>query len=177
MSLLGIAALALEAGPAVIRGVSSLFGGSETADNVASMVEKADALLMPKEQKAKFIEAELSQLPPEQLVELEKIKLELEKEITRRQEIAAEDRQAEHSETQTTVRHSDNAGDPWVRRARPVMAMTSLAAGVVYVIAMSILNAFGKGVGPDMGTTASLLALAGTFMGLRHVEKNKGIAS
>ncbi|ENM4022571.1 hypothetical protein DDN27_003440, partial [Vibrio cholerae] len=72
----GVASLAMEYGPAAIRGISSLFGGSETADKVADAVEKADAMFgATKEQKELAVTRELQNLPPEALIELEKIKV------------------------------------------------------------------------------------------------------
>ncbi|MGF1775884.1 3TM-type holin [Vibrio nomapromontoriensis] len=178
MSLLAIAGLALKAGPALIRGVSSMFGGNETAEKVAKAVETVESMTGSSlEQKKAALESELNTLSPDERIALNQLKVELEKEVTKRAEIAAQDRQAEHHETQSTVRHSDDAKDPWVRRARPIMALTSTYATFVYVIAMSVLNALGKGTGPELGVTATLLGLAVTFMGLRWDEKKRGIAS
>lgn len=177
LPIAAIASLAFKAGPAVIRGISGLFGGSDTATKVADIVEQTDQLLLSPADKQAAIEGELAKFPPEALLELEKLKVEMEKQVTRQQEIAAQDRQAEHHETQTTIRHSDNAKDPFVRRARPFIGVASAVAGFIYIISMAILNAFGKGLGPDLGTAAALLGLAGTFMGLRHVEKKQGTAS
>jgi len=172
-----LAALALKVGPMAIRGISSLFGGSEAADKVADIVEKTDKLLMPNQDKQALIENELEQLPPEVLVELKALEVELKKEDTRQKEIAAQDRQADHHETQTTVRSSDNADDPWVRRARPVIAIASFLASAIYVVGMALANAFGHGEGPDIATAGSLGSLAAVYMGVRYKEKAQGIAS
>ncbi|MGR2836319.1 hypothetical protein ABMX52_22205, partial [Vibrio vulnificus] len=126
MSLLSIAALALQAGPSVIRGISSLFGGNETAENLAKAVEAVDgAVSMNKEQKQFALTRELQKFPPEALVDLERVKVEMEKEITRRQELTLQDKQAEHHETQETIRAGDKAADEYVRQTRPKMARQS----------------------------------------------------
>lgn len=177
MSFSAIAALALKVGPAAIRGISSLFGGSDTAEQVAGIVEQTKNLLIPESDKLRTIESELAKLPPDSIVELERIKVEMERVYNERLQLQLGDRQAEHSETQTTIRHSDNAQDVFVRRARPLIAVSSAFAGFLYVIVMAALQALGKGTGPDMATVAVLLGLAGTFMGLRHAEKKGGIAS
>lgn len=119
--ILGAAKLAMEVGPAAIRGISSMFGGSETADKVAGMVEQVDnALGMTKEQKEMALTRELQKLPPESLVELERIKVEMEKEVTRRMELQLGDKQTEHHETQTTIRNGDTAHDEYVRKNAPI---------------------------------------------------------
>ncbi|MCG9624623.1 hypothetical protein L1D34_07190 [Vibrio mediterranei] len=178
MSLLTIAGLALKAGPAMIRGVASMFGGSDTAEKVAKAVETVDQMTgASPNQKQAVLEGELNKLSPDELIELNHLKVELEREVTKRQEIAAKDRQAEHLETQATVRQSDDAKDPWVRRARPIIAITSAVSGLGYTIAMSVLHALDKGAGPQLEVTFALLGLAATFMGLRWDEKKRGIAS
>ena len=90
LPIAAIASLAFKAGPAVIRGISSMFGGSETANKIAHIVEQTDQLLLSPEDKQKAIEGELDKFPPETLVELEALKVEMEKQVTRQQEIAAQ---------------------------------------------------------------------------------------
>ncbi|PTP90105.1 hypothetical protein [Vibrio splendidus] len=177
MSLLAIASTALELGPMAIRGIASLFGGSETAERVAQTVETVGKEFTNKDDRQNAINHVLEQMTPEQQAELLTLNVQMEKELTERKRIAAQDRQVEHHETQTTIRSGDGAQDPLVRRARPFIGVSSAVAGFVYVIAMSVLNALGYGDGADMATAAGLLGLAGTFMGLRHVEKKQGTAS
>ncbi|SHO58778.1 hypothetical protein [Vibrio quintilis] len=170
--LSAIAALALEAGPAVIRGISSLFGGSETAEQVAQAVEAVDGSLgLSKSQKELAVTRSLQNLPPESRVELEKIKLELEKELTRRQQLALEDKQAAHHETQETVRAGDAAKDQYVRRTRPMQARQSWWAGTLYVFGMTAAHVSGLAAsGPDITMALTLYALAFSYHGLRTLD-------
>lgn len=167
----GVASLALEYGPAAIRGISSLFGGSETADKVADAVEKADAMFgATKEQKELAVTRELQNLPPEALIELEKIKVELEKQKTRRQELELNDKQAEHHETQTTIRNGDNSQDEYVRQTRPKMARQSFALMVLYIIGMEVLKAMDFGTGADPYLALTIGFPAGAYLGLRTLD-------
>ncbi|MGT0149998.1 hypothetical protein ACT691_12370 [Vibrio metschnikovii] len=130
--ILGAAKLAMEVGPAALRGISSMFGGSETADKVANMVEQVDSALSMTKSKRNSAYAKMQKLPPESLVELERIKVEMEKEVTRRMELQLVDKQAEHSETQATIRNGDTAEDPYIRKTRPLMARQSMWATMLY---------------------------------------------
>ncbi|MDA0148839.1 hypothetical protein [Vibrio sp. LaRot3] len=165
-AIAGLASLAFKAGPAVIRGVSQLFGGSEVADEVADIVEQADKLLLSPQDKQKAIENELSKLPPEDLVELQALKVEMEKQVTRQQEVAAQDRQSEHHETQTTIRHGDSSSYWVVRCTRPLMALISTCSGCYYII---------TNPQPELTVAGVLFGLGATYMGIRHREKDKGL--
>lgn len=168
MSLLTIASLALKAGPAFIRGISGLFGGSDTATKVATAVESVDAMLgLSEEQKTSAICNELQKLPPEALVELESIKIELERELTKRKDLVLRDLQSEHLTTQETIRFADAASDRMVRLARPLMALISCCSACYYV---------NTNPNPDMIMAGFLMGLAATYMGLRHREKGQGIS-
>ncbi len=79
-----LAALAVQQGPAMIRGIASLFGGSDTANKVADMVEQVSGIGFTAEQQQANIEQQLMRLPPEAIADLQKLKVELEKEQTRR---------------------------------------------------------------------------------------------
>ncbi len=169
--ILGAAKLAMEVGPAAIRGISSLFGGSETADKVADMVEQADgALGMTKEQKEMSLINEMQKLPPESLVELERIKSEMQKEVTRRQELSLQDKQKEHEQTQLTIRNGDNATDERVRRTRPDIARSSFWMMCLYVFAFEALSAKGFGDGADIYVALTIGAFAYAYFGLRTVD-------
>ncbi|EOX4942102.1 hypothetical protein ACFLJY_000739 [Vibrio alginolyticus] len=169
--ILGAAKLAMEVGPAAIRGISSLFGGSETADKVAEMVEQVDgALGMTKEQKEMSLINEMQKLPPESLVELESIKAEMQKEVTRRQEISLQDKQKEHEQTQLTIRNGDNATDERVRRTRPDIARSSFWMMCLYVFAFEALSAKGFGDGADIYVALTIGAFAYAYFGLRTVD-------
>lgn len=172
MSFAAIAALALEAGPAVIRGISSLFGGNETADKVAAAVENVDSALgMSKAQKEVSLTRQLQNLPPESLVDLERIKAEMEKEITRRQELALADKQAEHHETQETIRAGDKAEDPYIRKTRPLMARQSFWGMIAYIFIFEAIKAYvpaASGADPWMALTIGTPAFA--YLGLRTLD-------
>lgn len=170
--ILSAAKLAMEVGPAAIRGISSLFGGSETADKVAGMVEQVDnALGMTKEQKEMALTREMQKLPPEALVELERIKVEMEKEVTRRMELQLGDKQAEHHETQTTIRNGDNAQDEYIRRTRPRQSKQSWWAGTLYIIGMTAAKVFGlSDDGPDLYTASVLYVVCWGYHGLRTAD-------
>ncbi|ENM6044708.1 hypothetical protein AB8H57_002762 [Vibrio parahaemolyticus] len=171
MSLLSIAALALQAGPSVIRGISSLFGGNETAENLAKAVEAVDgAVSMSKEQKQIALTRELQAMPPEALVDLERVKVEMEKEITRRQELALQDKQAEHHETQETIRAGDKAADEYVRQTRPKMARQSFLYMVLYVFLFEGLRVNGLGVGADIYIALTIGSIAFAYHGLRTID-------
>ncbi|HGZ7313146.1 TPA: hypothetical protein ACOL2D_002494 [Vibrio parahaemolyticus] len=169
--ILGAAKLAMEVGPAAIRGISSMFGGSVTADKVAEMVEQVDSVIgMSKDNKAMSLAQKLQTLPPESLVELERIKVEMEKEVTRRQQLSLEDKQQEHEQTQLTIRNGDNAKDEYVRHTRPKMARQSFAMMVLYIVAMEIMKANDFGTGADVYLALTIATPAFAYLGLRTID-------
>ncbi|WP_050940439.1 hypothetical protein [Vibrio harveyi] len=169
--ILGAAQLAMEVGPAVIRGISSLFGGSETANKVADMVENVDgALGMTKEQKTLSIANEMQKLPPESLVEIERLRVEMQKEVTRRQALALEDKQKEQEQTQLTIRNGDNATDEKVRRTRPDIARSSFWMMVLYTFAFEAMKAKGLGDGADIYMALTIGAHSLAYFGLRTAD-------
>ncbi|HHX8454265.1 TPA: hypothetical protein ACVO1H_000826 [Vibrio diabolicus] len=166
MSLSTIAALALQVGPAAIRGISALLGGNTAADKVADAVEVAHREFTTKDAKQAAVNHVLEALPPEQKLELETLRVRLEQELTERAKIVAQDRQADHRETQTTIRASDTATDKVVRWSRPLMALISCGSASYYLMTTA---------SPDLTVATLLLGLAATYMGLRHREKDKGL--
>lgn len=72
------------------------------------------------------------------------------------------DRQAEHEQTQNTIRSGDNAEDAFVRRTRPAQSWVALFAGLAYV--------FGKDA-PSVEILLILLALPLAYAGLRQIGK------
>jgi hypothetical protein len=167
-----IAAMAVRQGPAVIRGIASLFGGNDTASKVADIVEQVGSIagLSPEQKIAKTAE-KIAAMPPEVLLGLEQLKVELEKEQTRRQELAYSDQQSTHRETQTTIRNGDNATDEYVRRTRPLMARQSFYIGSLYVIGMELLRALGQSSsGADWALAIAIYTPALTYMGLRTLD-------
>lgn len=81
-------------------------------------------------------------------------------------ELEAKDRQAEHSETQQTIRSGDNAEDIVVRRTRPFQSWASLGAAFLYVGVM-----VGRGTEPSIEVLMALLALPWAYAGLRQFGK------
>ncbi|WP_047709070.1 hypothetical protein [Plesiomonas sp. ZOR0011] len=166
-----IAALAVQSGPALIRGISSMFGGSATADKVADVVEQVSNLGMSTSQQEAVIADRLSSIDdPAVLADLQRLKVELEKEQTRRQELQLQDNQAAHAEAQQTIREGDNAKDEYVRHTRPKMARQSWYMTALYVLLMSVLKAFGYGSGPDFDMAMMLISIAWAYLGLRTLD-------
>lgn len=169
--IMAVAQMAMQVGPAAIRGISSLFGGSDTANKIAGMVEQVDDVLgFSSEQKEMALTRKMQTLSPESMVELERIKVEMEKEITRRQELALNDKQVEHHETQETIRSGDKAEDPYIRTTRPLMARQSMWAVMLYCFLMEGLHAFSYGVGVDMSVAMLLSSPAWAYLGLRTLD-------
>ena len=72
------------------------------------------------------------------------------------------DKQAEHEQTQETIRAGDKSEDPFVRRTRPAQSWVSLFAAIVYVFAKN---------DPDMTILMLLLTLPWAYAGLRQIGK------
>lgn len=166
-----LAALAVQQGPALIRGIAGMFGGSKTADKVADMVEQVSGIGLTATQQQASIEEQLGRITdPAVLVELQKLKNEMEKEQTRRQELELQDRQAEQHETQETIRSGDAATDAYVRNTRPLMARQSWYVTAIYVLAFEGLAVAGFGTGADLSMVAMLSTPAWAYLGLRTLD-------
>jgi hypothetical protein len=76
------------------------------------------------------------------------------------------DAQAEHEQTQQTVRAGDSAEDAFVRRTRPGQSWLSLVAALVYVGYCTILP---REI--DSVVLSLLLTLPWAYAGLRQVGK------
>lgn len=72
------------------------------------------------------------------------------------------DKQAEHEETQKTIRNGDNSQDVVVRRTRPLQSWLSLIAAIVYVFYFKE---------PDIYILGLLLTLPWAYAGLRQIGK------
>nr|WP_192867673.1 hypothetical protein [Thaumasiovibrio occultus] len=172
-TVLSVASLVTELGPKVLRAVGSLLGGKteRVADTLAQSIEEIDGELFSQEDRQAHIAEVIQSLPTEDLSELEKIKVELEKERNRRFELQVQDRQSEHRETQTTIRAGDMAEDPYVRRTRPQGARLSLYTAIIYTFLFEGLAAFDKGDGADVYILGLLIAPFMTYMGWRTADK------
>lgn len=166
-----LAALAVQQGPALIRGIAGAFGGSDTANKVADMVEQVSGIGMTAAQQQASIEEQLGRITdPAVLVELQKLKNEMEKEQTRRMDLQLADKQSEQHETQETIRSGDNATDTYVRNTRPLMARQSWYVTALYVLAFEGLKVAGYGDGADLGMVAMLSTPAWAYLGLRTLD-------
>ena len=165
-----LASLAVQQGPALIRGIASMFGGSDTAAQVADIVEQVGKAGLPANDQVNLVAAQLATMPAEAQVEMTKLKVALEQEATRRQELQFADKQAEQSQTQETIRSGDNAADAYVRQTRPLMARQSWQMTAIYVMTFSLLQAWGRGTGPDFDIVLMLMTPALAYLGLRTLD-------
>ena len=95
--------------------------------------------------------------------------------IAEMERLRLEDAQKEHGETQDTIRGGDVATDEYVRRTRPMMARQSWYATIGYVIGFEGLKAFDVGTGASMELALILIAPASAYLGLRTVDKIRGL--
>ncbi|HGY4723300.1 TPA: hypothetical protein ACNV1G_004549 [Citrobacter amalonaticus] len=139
VTLSTIAAVLMKAGPSLLRTVGGWFGGdtAKTADSVAGIVENVNSVINPQDQQ-RILEQKLATLPPEQFVQLQSLKVQLEQIQLEREKATLADRQAAHHEQQDTIRNGDNATDIYVRQTRPLMARLSLYSSIAYVMFMAL---------------------------------------
>jgi len=78
------------------------------------------------------------------------------------EEARLKDLQAEHEQTQLTIRGGDAAEDPFVRRTRPAQSWLSLCAGLAYVFINDM---------PSIEVATILFALPWAYAGLRQIGK------
>lgn len=181
ITLSTIASVLLKAGPSVMRTVGSWFGGdaAKTADSVAGIVESVNGAINPQDQQ-RVLEQKLAQLPPEQFVQLESLKVQLEQYQLERDKSLLADQQAAHHEQQETIRNGDNATDEYVRQTRPRMARLSLYSSIAYVMLMSIGQQAGAVAGaygnafsmpaPDWDIALMLASPALGYLGFRTLD-------
>lgn len=81
-------------------------------------------------------------------------------------ELELRDAQAEHHETQETIRGGDRAEDAFVRRTRPAQSWVSLAAAIAYTFVT---------VEPDIYILGLLLTLPWAYAGLRQIGKGMDV--
>lgn len=181
ITLSTIASVLLKAGPSVMRTVGNWFGGdaAKTADSVAGIVESVNVAINPQDQQ-RVLEQKLAQLPPEQFVQLESLKVQLEQYQLERDKSLLADKQAAHHEQQETIRNGDNATDEYVRQTRPLMARLSLYSSIAYVMLMSVgqqagavSGAFGHAFSmpaPDWDIALMLATPALGYLGFRTLD-------
>jgi hypothetical protein len=173
----GIARLATEHGPGLLRSVGKLLGGKagDTADTIATLTEQVgNAAGLSEGERTSRLRDAITDLPPEHQLELARIQYQAENEAlrieTERELARLRDRQAEHEQTQTTIRQGDVAEDTYIRRTRPGMARGSCWGALAYVFAFELLGAFGKGGGASWELAAFLASPALTYLGLRTLD-------
>ncbi|BBV67831.1 hypothetical protein STW0522KLE44_42190 [Klebsiella sp. STW0522-44] len=171
-----VASVLLKAGPSLLRTVGGWFGGDAktTADSVAGMVETVGNAITPADQQ-RVLEQTLAKLPPEQLVQLESLKVQLEQLQADREKAQLADKQAAHHEQQETIRNGDNATDEYVRQTRPKMARLSLYSSIAYVMCMSAGQMAGAVAGmslpaPDWDISLMLATPALGYLGFRTLD-------
>ena len=181
ITLSTVASVLLKAGPSLLRTVGGLFGGdaAKTADSVAGVVENVGNAINPADQQ-RVLEQKLAQLPPEQFVQLESLKVQLEQFQLERDKATLADQQAAHHEQQETIRNGDNATDEYVRQTRPLMARLSLYSCILYVMIMSVgqqagavATAFGHVFAmpaPDWDIGLMLATPALSYLGFRTLD-------
>ncbi|HFS8942373.1 TPA: hypothetical protein ACH1TP_002913 [Enterobacter roggenkampii] len=176
-----LASVLLKAGPSLVRTVGGWFGSdaAKTADSVAGIVETVNGVINPQDQQ-RVLEQKLAQLPPEQFVQLESLKVQLEQYQLELKKASLADQQAAHHEQQETIRNGDNATDEYVRQTRPLMARLSLYSSIVYVMLMSlgqqagaVSGAFGHAFSmpaPDWDIALMLATPALGYLGFRTLD-------
>ena len=181
ITLSTVASVLLKAGPSLVRTVGGWFGSdtSRAADSVASIVETVNGAINPADQQ-RVLEQKLAQLPPEQLVQLETLKVQLQQFQLERDKAQMADRQAAQHEQQETIRNGDNATDEYVRQTRPLMARLSLYSSIAYVMIMSlgqqagaVAGAFGHAFTmpePDWDIALMLATPALGYLGFRTLD-------
>lgn len=183
ITLSTIASVLLKAGPSLVRTVGGWFGSDSTtakaADSVASIVETVNGAINPADQQ-RVLEQKLAQLPPEQLVQLEGLRVQLQQFQLERDKAQMADQQAAHHEQQETIRNGDNATEEYVRQTRPLMARLSLYSSIAYVFFMSlgqqagaVAGAFGHAFSmpePDWDIALMLATPALGYLGFRTLD-------
>ncbi|MDD9253892.1 hypothetical protein PVM10_01230 [Klebsiella variicola] len=181
ITLSTVASVLLKAGPSLVRTVGGWFGSdtSRAADSVASIVETVNGAINPADQQ-RVLEQKLAQLPPEQLVQLETLKVQLQQFQLERDKAQMADQQAAQHEQQETIRNGDNATDEYVRQTRPLMARLSLYSSIAYVMIMSlgqqagaVAGAFGHAFSmpePDWDIALMLATPALGYLGFRTLD-------
>ena len=181
ITLSTVASVLLKAGPSLVRTVGGWFGSdtARAADSVASIVETVNGAISPVDQQ-RVLEQKLAQLPPEQLVQLETLKVQLQQFQLERDKAQMADQQAAHHEQQDTIRNGDNATDEYVRQTRPLMARLSLYSSIAYVMIMSlgqqagaVAGAFGHAFSmpePDWDIALMLATPALGYLGFRTLD-------
>jgi len=96
--------------------------------------------------------------------------------IRAQEEVRLKDLQAEHEQTQTTIRNGDNAEDEYVRHTRPKMARQSWYVTAGYVVLFEGLHLAGVfKSGAIVELAMLLLGPAAAYLGLRSWDKRTDV--
>ena len=166
----------LSYGPSLIRTVGTWFGGKteHAANAAADLVDQVKGL--PVSVAEAKLSAELAKLPPEVVIEIERVRVRL-AEIEKEREanrLSAET--AQHASTQETARTEAQSEDPYVRRTRPGLARKSAYVTFVYALTTSVLFQAANAIwflelpGPDGWIIGALFAPCLAYMGVRSVD-------
>jgi len=131
---------AVAAGVALVTGAS----GAATPESAMAALQKDPAVLVRLRELALQEEASIRE------------------HIRAMTELQLKDAQAEHEQTQLTIRSGDNSEDAFVRRTRPGQSWVSLVAALVYVFVNDE---------PDAYVLTLLLTLPWAYAGLREIGK------
>ncbi|ATG74426.1 hypothetical protein AN401_11645 [Zobellella denitrificans] len=174
----GIARLATEHGPGLLRSVGQLLGGKAqaTADTIATLTEQVGnvAGISPGD-RTKALANVIQGLPAEHQVELARIHAQAESEALRlevdRELARLQDRQAEHEQTQATIRGGDQASDELVRETRPLLARRSFWLTALYCLAAEAARLGGLAEeGAEIAVASLLAAPCWAYIGLRTLD-------
>jgi len=85
-----------------------------------------------------------------------------------------QDAQAEHAQTQDTIRAGDASTDEYVRRTRPKMARESWYIAAAYIVIFDALKQYGLfNVGATVELAMILISPAAAYIGFRSMDKRK----
>ena len=171
MALTGLIPLLIQSGPTLIRSIGSLFGrdGEQAASKAADLVEAVGNLAEPRAHA--YLKDQLATLPPAQQQALLAMQTKLESIKAEREKNRLQFEHQVHQETQTTIRHGDTDGNPYVKETRPLLARLSTYGALLYVFLCQGLSVAGEGSGVDWAVLSAIYSPALTYMGMRTADK------
>ncbi len=173
----------ISAGPALMRGIGSLFGGETEAvtKQVADMVDKVKDL--PLDKAGATMQTMLGTLPPEKLAKLQSIQADLEIQMARinaaREAERLQAETAQTSEDQQTRRAEVQSNDRYTRRTRPKLARLSMYSALIYLLFCGVIfplivaayDSISALPGVDWSILMAIYAPALAYNGVRSADK------
>ena len=147
----------VEYAPDIVTAIAS--GGATLPVMAIKAVSKE--LLGVETDDIKQVKAAVEAATPEEMIGLTKANNTFKIEMQR---LENQDKQAEHSTTQDTIKNGDNSEYAFVRFTRPGQSWVSLAAAIYYMIFTA---------SPSIEISAMLMALPLSYAGLRQIGKWK----